>query len=148
MSWVIKILLRDYTKISKTWNGSSFDEVNFGVGDFMLNDFKSSESTWREVNYSSVDQGDLVNRVSTSSTITMTSSSKRYQFIEPLVETVNLILPTTPRLNDRYVIKNLSEVNNKILIREAINSPVIITLDSVDEYTTLLNDGVEWHAII
>lgn len=148
MSWVIKVLLRDYTKTQKTWNGSTFVNTALGVGDFMINDFKFSESTWREVRYTPIEQEDLVNRISTATTFTMTSESKRYQFIEPLAEEVNLILPTTPRFNERYIIKNLSEVNNKILVRETLTGPVIFTLDSLDEYATLFHDGIEFHIIL
>lgn len=146
MSWVIKILNRDFNKVEKVWNGSSFDETIVGPADFMINDFQFSESTWREVDFEPVVQELLVRRIQTSTDIIMTSESRRYQFVEPLVEEIYLTLPTVPKFNQRYIIKNLSEVNNLIHIRELVNGPTVITLDSLDEYTTLFHDGVEWHA--
>ena len=146
MSWVVKILNRDFNKVEKVWNGTSFDETVVGLADFMINDFQFSDSTWREVDFTPVEQEDLVRRIQTSSDIIMTSNSRRYQFIEPLVESIYLTLPNPPRFNERYIIKNLSEINNLIQIRAEIGGPTVITLDSLDEYTTLFHDGVEWHA--
>lgn len=146
MTWVIKILNRDFRKVEKVWNGTSFNETVLGLADFMINDFQFSESTWREVEYVPVEQEILVRRIQATSDIIMTTDSRRYQFINPLVEEVYLTLPTIPKFNQRYIIKNLSEVNNLVHIREDINSPPVITLNSLDEYTTLFNDGVEWHA--
>lgn len=146
MSWVIKILNRDFNKVEKVWNGSSFDETVVGLADFMINDFQFSESTWREVEYEPIEQEILVRRIQTSTDIIMTSESRRYQFVEPLVEEIYLTLPAVPKFNQRYIIKNLSEVNNLIHIREVINGPVVITLDSLNEYTTLFHDGVDFHA--
>lgn len=146
MSWIIKILNRDFIKVEKVWNGTSFDDTVLGPADFMINDFQFSESTWREVEYVAVEQENLVRRIQTTSDIIMTTESRRYQFIQPLSEEVYLILPATPKFNQRYIIKNLSEVNNLIHIREVLNGPAVITLNSLDEYTTLFHDGVEWHA--
>ena len=148
MSWVIKILNRNFNKVEKVWNGSNFDDTVLGPADFMINDFQFSESTWREVEYETVEQEILVHRIQTTSDIIMTSDSRRYQFIEPLVEEIFLTLPSIPRFNERYIVKNLSEVNNLIHIREVIDGPTLITLDSLDEYTTLFHDSVEWHAQI
>lgn len=148
MTWVIKILNRDFNKVNKVWNGSTFDETILGPADFMINDFQFSESTWREVQYKTVEQEILVHRIQTNSDIIMTTESRRYQFIEPLIEKVYITLPAVPKYNQRYIIKNLSEVNNKILVRESLNGPVIFILDSIDEYANLFHDGVEWHAQI
>jgi len=148
MSWVIKILNRDFNKVEKVWNGVSFNETVVGPADFMINDFQFSESTWREVEFKPVEQEILVRRIQTSTDIIMTSESRRYQFVEPLAEEIYLTLPAVPRFNQRYIIKNLSEVNNLIHIRELVNGPTVITLDSLDEYTTLFHDGVEWQAQI
>jgi len=79
MSWVIKILNRDFNKVEKVWNGSSFDETVVGLADFMINDFQFSESTWREVEYEPIEQEILVRRIQTSTDIIMTSESRRYQ---------------------------------------------------------------------
>lgn len=146
MTWVIKILNRDFNKVEKVWNGSSFDETVVGPADFMINDFQFSDSTWREVEYKAIEQEILVRRIQTSTDIIMTTESRRYQFIEPLVEEIYLTLPAVPKFNQRYIIKNLSEVNNLIHIKEVANGPTVITLDSLNEYTTLFHDGVEFHA--
>lgn len=146
MTWVIKILNRDFKKVDKVWDGTSFNEAIVGYADFMINDFQFSESTWREVEYDPVEQELLVHRIQTSSDIIMTTESKLYQFIEPLSEEIYLTLPKTPKYNQRYIIKNLSEANNLIHIREVVDGPTVITLNSLDEYTTLFHDQVEWHA--
>lgn len=148
MSWVIKILNKDFNKVEKVWNGLSFDETALGLADFMINDFQFSESTWREVEYTPVEQEILVRRIQTSTDIIMTTESRRYQFIEPLVEEIYLTLPAIPRFNQRYIIKNLSEVNNLIHVREVVNGPTIYTLNSLDEYSSLFHDSVEWQIIV
>lgn len=148
MTWVIKILNRDFEKVKATWNGSSWTEVNEGPADFMINDFQFSNSTWREVSYTVAEEPNLINREDVSSTKTLTQASPRYQLLTPLVEEVNVILPTNPRFNERYIIKNNSEINNKLLVKGTLTGPVLFTLDSQDEFATLFHDGIEWHISI
>lgn len=148
MTWVIKILNRDFEKVRATWNGSGWTEVTEGLADFMINDFQFSRSTWREVAYSAAEEPDLINKEDISTTKTLTSASPRYQFLNPLLEEVNVILPINPKFNERYIIKNNSEINNKLLIKETLTGPVLFTLDSLDEFATLFHDGIQFHITI
>lgn len=148
MTWIIKVLNRDYQKINKVWNGVSFDDTVLGTADFIINDFKFSESTWREVDYTLVETEDFINRQQVSTTFIMTTNSKRYQFLEPLVEEVEVILPSTPIYNQRYLIKNLSEINNKLIIKGSPSGNILFTLDSTDEVATLFHDGIDFHCQI
>ena len=148
MTWVIKILNRDFNKVRATWNGLSWTEVNEGLSDFMINDFQFSDSTWREVSYEIREDPTIINRESLTADKLLTESSPRYQILEPQLEEIFITLPNTPQFNVRYIIKNNSEVNNKLLIREVLGGPVIFTLDSQDEFATLFHDGIEWHCQI
>lgn len=148
MSWVIKILLKDYKKTEKIWTGANFSSTPKETSDFIINDFKFSESTWREVEYSPIEQEDLINKQDISNTLILNSSSKRYQFLNPIAEKVAVILPTIPKYNQKYIIKNLSNVNNLIEVKEKIGGPTIYILDSTDEYSSLFHDGIEWQITI
>ena len=148
MSWVIKILLKDYKKTEKIWTGVNFSSTPKETSDFIINDFKFSESTWREVEYSPIEQEDLINKQDISNTLILNSSSKRYQFLNPIAEKVAVILPTIPKYNQKYIIKNLSNVNNLIEVKEKIGGPTIYILDSTDEYSSLFHDGIEWQITI
>lgn len=148
MTWVIKILNRDFTKVTQTWNGASWDEVVGVPADFMINDFQFSESTWREVSYVPIQEGTVINRESLSTNKVLTEASPRYQMLDPQLEEIYVTLPAVPKFNLRYIIKNNSEVNNKLLIRETVSGPVIFTLDSQDEFATLFHDEIEWHIAI
>lgn len=149
MSWIIKILKRDFQKTDVVWNGAAWVETPNGIADFVINDFQFTESTWREVSYTQVETELTTRRLeNVSTTVTLTTDSRRYQFIEPVVEEVEVVLPAVPRFNERYLIKNLSEVNNKLLVKETASGEVIFTLDSVNELAVLFHDGVEWHGAI
>lgn len=148
MTWIIKVLNRDYQKVNKVWNGISFDDTVLGTADFIINDFKFSQSTWREVEYTLVESEDFINRQQISSTFNMTTNSKRYQFLEPLIEEVEVILPSIPIYNQRYLIKNLSEINNKLIVKGSSTGDILFTLDSTDEVATLFHDGIDFHCQI
>jgi len=148
MTWVIKILNRDFEKVKSTWNGASWTEVAEGPSDFMINDFQFSESTWREVSYVPAEEGVIINRESLSADKVLTETSPRFQMLDPQLEEIYVTLPATPQFNVRYIIKNNSEVNNRLLVREVIGGPVIFTLDSLDEYATLFHDSIEWHIAV
>ena len=148
MTWVIKILQRDIEKIDTTWNGVAWVDTSLGTADFMLNDFQFSDSTWREVSYTLIEDENLTRRFSTSADVVLTSNSRRYQFIDPLIEEIFLTLPQNPRFHERYLIKNLSEVNNKISVRGIPNGDTLFTLDSTDELAILFHDEVDWHIAI
>jgi hypothetical protein len=148
MTWVIKILNRDFKKVNKEWDGNSWGSVNLGLSDFMINDFQFSESTWREVSYSKQESEVLINREDLTDNKLLTALSPRYQFLNPLVEKVDVVLPPTPKYNVKYIIKNNSKANNKLQIRETLGGPVIFTLDSLDEYATLFHDKIEWQISI
>lgn len=148
MSWIIKILKRDFEKIDVTWTGVMWNEVSQGNADFVINDFQFTESTWREVSFTPVAEEDFTFRDDVNSTVTLDSNSKRYQFLNPLVEEVEVVLPLIPKFHERYLIKNLSEVNNKLLVKETASGDVIFTLDSVDELAILFHDEVEWQISI
>ena len=148
MSWVLKILNKDFIKVEKTWTGAIWSDNIIGPADFMINDFKFSESTWREVEYTPVTPSNLIERQDISVDKILTETSPPYQILNPLVEEVFITLPSLPQFNTRYIIKNNSEVNNKLLIREIINGPAIFTLDSTDEFATLFFDSVEWQVTL
>lgn len=144
MTWVIKILNRDFEKVKANWNGAGWDETNEGPADFMINDFQFSESTWREVSFVQAEEGLLINRESLTADKILTETSPRYQMLDPQLEEIYVTLPATPQFNVRYIIKNNSEINNKLLVREVTGGPVLFTLDSLDEFATLFHDGIEW----
>ena len=148
MSWVIKILQRDIPKIQKVWSGTSWINTPNGIGDFMINDFQFSESTWREVSYDRIEEVNIIRRVSTSTDIVLTSESKRYQFIEPLVNELNVVLPSVPQFHVRYLIKNLSEINNTINVLGEVGGDPLFVLNSTDELAILFHDGVDYHCQI
>lgn len=145
MTWVIKILNRDYQKTSKAWVSNEWLEQDLGIGDFMINDFQFSESTWREVEYEKVEKEQLVNKENITSTKILTTTSPRFQILTPLIEEVVVVIPSIPKYNVKYIIKNNSEINNKLLIKEKVGGPVIFSLDSRDEYASLFHDKIEWH---
>lgn len=144
MTWVIKILETNFTKTDKEWNGFNWVDTDQGLADFMINDFQFSNSTWREVSYERREEVDIIRRLSTSADVVLTTNSKRYQFIEPLVSEINLVLPQVPQFNVRYLIKNLSEINNKINVRGSVGGDILFTLDSVNEVAILFHDGIEF----
>lgn len=148
MTWVIKVLLRDVQKVEMNWNGTNFDATPTAIADFIVNDFQFSESTWREVNYSVVETETLIRRLETDSPVILNANSARFQFINPTIEEVIVVLPQTPKFNQRYILKNLSEINNKLLVKQTLTGPTLFTLDSLDEYANIFHDGVEYHISI
>ena len=148
MTWVIKILQRDVPKLDKVWNGVTWVDTPNGTGDFMINDFQFSESTWREVSYETIDDVDIIRRLSTNSDQVLTTEDKRYQFIEPLAAEINVVLPDPPQFHVRYLIKNLSEIDNKINVLGEVGGDPLFVLDSTDELAILFNDEFDWHIAI
>lgn len=148
MTWVIKILQRDVPKIQKVWNGVTWVDTPDGTADFMINDFQFSESTWREVSFERIDEVDVVNRVSVTGDVVLTPESKRYQFIEPLIQEINVVLPDPPQFHLRYLIKNLSEIDNKINVLGEVGGDPLFVLDSTDELAILFHDEFDWHIAI
>lgn len=144
MTWIVKVLNRDFQKVRSIWDGSKWVETNEGVADFVINDFQFSESTWREVSFEVKEDSNIINRESLSTNKILTEASPRYQILNPLIEEIYITLPSPPQFNSRYIIKNNSEVGNKLLVREVKNGPVIFTLDSLDEFATLFHDSVSW----
>jgi len=148
MTWVIKILNRDFNKVKSNWNGSSWDQTSEGPSDFMINDFQFSPSTWREVSYVKREEPNLINKEDLTSNKVLTESSPRFQLLNPQLEEVYVTLPITPKFNQRYIIKNNSQLNNKLLVRGSLTGKVLFTLNSLDEFATLFHDSIQWHIAI
>lgn len=145
MSWILKILLRDYQRVEKIWGGASFSTSPLSTHDFIINDFRLSSSNWRRVSYTPISQEDIIHRQDVSSTVSLSSDDKPLQFLNPLVESVTVLLPDPPLFNTRYIIKNLSTTNNKLLLKKSISGPTLVTLDSLNKIAYLFHDTIQFH---
>lgn len=145
MSWTLKILADGFNNINLHWNGVNFIKEEGSTKDYVINHHRNSTSTWREVGYELNKRTIKTNTQTLTETFYLTSKDATYQFLEPLLEEVDVILPLKPKQHIKYLIKNTSlQKNKKINIRASIDKEPIVVLQAPNNIVQLYFDSVNY----